>query len=208
MDGAGPERPDPERHDVEWLDDERAPGRVRRLLAGRMASVPARVAVAVVAVAAGVTAVVNWPGQTEAQPDAAAADAPALSEPLARSIDDAARDDGERPDVWRVVGPVRVARTTDGTRTWFRLVNGGAGAQRPIGVTVTGTFRGATEMGYRARCRSAGPAGRLVEPGERVVLRCRDVTRYAGTPPRLDRRSLQVVFPGHECESEGRQGPS
>jgi hypothetical protein len=204
MGGAGPDR-----HDVEWLDDEPSAGRVRRLLGGRLSSRAGKSVVAVLAAAAATVAVVSWPDGTEAQPR----DEPSpLSESLARSIEDASGERAERRAVavWEVTGPVTLDVGPAGVRARFMVVNRGTEPQSPTGLKVKGAFRDAPAVEYRARCRAVGPtaaAEEPISPGGRVAVRCRDVTSDRDDARRLDRRSLRVVAPEPECESEGRRAP-
>ena len=207
--------PDP--HDVEWLDDGRPPGRVRRLLDGRLSSRWVKASIGVLAAAVVTAVVVSLPNDTEAQPRD---EAPRLSEPLAESIDDVARDDEAGHQSVRgggLAGPVRVERRADGYATRLLLVNRTSEQQRPSAIRVRGTFLDASSVDYRAKCVPSGASrNEPVEPGGRAWVTCRDVTRYERTPlspaarratlPPLDRHSFEVVPQKPPCESEGRPG--
>jgi hypothetical protein len=198
---------DPERHDVEWLDDARPPGRVRRFLDGRLSTRRTKGALVLLAAAATTLAVVAWRDDTGAElPDEPAS----LSEPLARSIDEAAGERGDRrePSPWEVVGVVPDG--SDPRRRLVEVVNRSAEPQRVGRLRVTGAFRGSSPGTYRSVCRMAGPpapAGRPVASGGSVVLRCVDLRPRQGEVRPLDRGSLRVVPPAHVCESEGRRAP-
>lgn len=108
---------------------------------------------------------------------------------------------------WQVANDVAITSGPKGHVVTFSAFNAGATAQDPADLQVVGAFVDRDDLDYVARCAGVDLDARggprfdgLVEPGYKVFVRCRDVTRYGGRAAWIDPGSITVrKVP---CESE------
>ena len=202
MEAANPERPE-----MEVLDTERPPGAFQqwatRVLRRRLVR-------ASVAIVAALSLVGVWATLPRDQP-ASRADAvaggetpPGLRPPPARGRESAT-------GTWQV-DDLAVRTGHHGHTVTFTATNRGGETQDPRDLEVTGTFVDRPGLAYAGSCAAAEPAGDgyrtirgVIDPGDKVLVRCKDVTRYGGRTAWIDPSSVTVRrIP---CESEGSPLP-
>ena len=113
---------------------------------------------------------------------------------------------------WKVSREVVVKRGPDGSTVTFHVANRSSQPQDPRVISVSASFVNRPTLTYSSSCESVQivppghqPVHRKVAPGQRVLVRCTDTTKYAGAPARIDRKT--VVVKTTPCEdSEGRAG--
>ena len=119
---------------------------------------------------------------------------------------------GASAATWKVAPHVDVRSGPQGHNVLFFAINRGSGPQDPRKLRVAADFVGRPGLTYEASCvgvehtrQGYEPVAGAVAPGERVLVRCQDMTAYRGRPARIDRRT--VVVKTSMChEGEGSPG--
>jgi hypothetical protein len=112
-----------------------------------------------------------------------------------------------------VARDVLVTRGPDGSTVTFHVVNRSLQPQDPGVISVSASFVNRPALPYSAHCEAVQiappghqPVHRKAAPGERVLIRCTDSTRYRGEPPARIEAKTVVVKTTLCNESEGQPG--
>lgn len=106
--------------------------------------------------------------------------------------------DGTNP--WEVGDDLAIRSGPRGHTITFHAVNRGHEAAWPSNLRVDARFLDTRGLIYQAHCAGfrATHDGRTVvdgaiPPGEKVFVRCRDITHYAGKPPRISPWTVHIT---------------
>lgn len=190
------DRDPPDLPPMEVLDGGRPPGALARRLGPLLER---RGVKAAAALGVGVLALGGWwvASSDEDPPMAANGDRiPSLD-----AVEPPAPDETpEGTGPWRISDDIAITYAEEGRLITFQAVNGGSAPRDPRDLQVETSYPGGLASSYAFGCVGGTrtpdgfrPQRGLVEPGDRIFVRCPDTVRLNGAPSRLPPEVINVV---------------